>query len=342
MRSALAADAAEGRLASAPIAEWPSENVRRRVAAIPGWVILAAVCAAAVVWFLYWGINTHVFQNDEDQYVYLSRWLSEDFPQSLWNFDLYGRGLQRLEVWLLAVPAALFDAPWSLIGGRLLNTIAFVSTAIPVYLLGRGLGLRPRWAALPAAVSVVVPWAVVTTAFLTENVAYPACMWAVWAIWRTAAAPSPWRDATALVLLLVAGLARTGLLLLAPVLPAALLVTGLRLGTGGILARLRTVLRSHALVWGAVAPRPARPRRGRLRDRRRPGAHPATRRQLFDERRLRAARPAVEAGPALLAGGRGNRVPSGGGRPSMAGDHDRARARAGPVRVRRYGRIGRR
>ena len=48
----------------------------------------------------------------------------------------------------------------------------------------RGLGLRPQWAALPAAVSVVVPWAVVTTAFLTENVAYPACMWAVWAIWR--------------------------------------------------------------------------------------------------------------------------------------------------------------
>jgi hypothetical protein len=253
MRSALAADAAEGRLASAPIAEWPSENVRRRMAAIPGWVILTAVCAAAVVWFLYWGINTHVFQNDEDQYVYLSRWLQTDFPQSLWNFDLYGRGLQRLEVWLLAIPAALFDAPWSLIGGRLLNTIAFVSTAVPVYWLGRGLGLRPRWAALPAAVSVLIPWAVVTTAFLTENLAYPACMWVVWAIWRTAAAPSAWRDAVALIMLLVAGLSRTGLLLLAPVLPAVLLVTGLRVGTGGILARLRTVLRSHALVWGAVA-----------------------------------------------------------------------------------------
>ncbi len=39
MRSALAADAAEGRLANAPMAEWSPENVRRRVAAIPGWVI---------------------------------------------------------------------------------------------------------------------------------------------------------------------------------------------------------------------------------------------------------------------------------------------------------------
>ncbi len=171
----------------------------------------------------------------------------------MWNFESYGRGLQRLEVWLLALPAAVFDAPWSLIGGRLLNTIAFVSTAIPVYRLGRGLGLRPQWAALPAALSVAVPWAVVTTAFLTENVAYPACMWVVWAIWRTAAAPSPGRDAVALVLLIVAGLARTGLLVLAPVLPVALLVTGLRLGSGRILARLQTVFRSHALVWGAAA-----------------------------------------------------------------------------------------
>jgi hypothetical protein len=253
MRSALAADAAAGQLARAPIAEWPSERLRLRAGAIPGWAIVAAAGAVAVVWFLYWGINTHVFQNDEDQYVYLSRWLTETFPQSLWNFDVYGRGLQRLEVWLLALPAALFDSPWSLIGGRFLNTLAFVSTAIPVYLLGRGMGLRSQWAALPAVVSVMVPWAVVTTGFLTENVAYPACLWAVWAIWRAAAAPSRWRDAIALALLLVAGAARSGLLLLAPVLPVVLLATGLRCGHGRLPARLLAVLRAHIVVWVAVA-----------------------------------------------------------------------------------------
>ncbi len=253
IRSALTADEAVGIARERePPAPWPSERLRRRVAAIPGWAILAAVGASAVLWFFYWGVNTHVFQNDEDQYLYLSRWLQNDFPASLWSFALYGRGLQRLEVWLLAIPSALFDSPWSLLGGRLLNTVAFVSTAIPVYLLARGMRLASQWAALPAAVSVLVPWAVVTTSLLTENVAYPACLWAVWAIWRTAEEPSPWRDLLALILLVVAGGARTALLLLAPVLPLSALIVGMRCGVGGPLARLQALLRSHVVLWVAV------------------------------------------------------------------------------------------
>ena len=129
MRSALAADAAEGRLANAPIGGMAPRERAPPGGGDPRLGDLTALGAVAVLWFLYWGINTHAFQNGEDQYVYLSRWLNEGFPQSLWNFESYGRGLQRLEVWLLALPAAVFDAPWSLIGGRLLNTVAFVSTA---------------------------------------------------------------------------------------------------------------------------------------------------------------------------------------------------------------------
>lgn len=151
---------------------------------MPGWALVAAAIGLAVVWFCYWGFSTHVFQNDEDQYVYLSRWFKENLPGSLWDFDTYQRGLQRLEIWLLALPQWVADSPWSLVGGRALNTVAFVSTAIPVYLLARGQDLSPRWAALPAGLSVVVPWAVVTTSFLTENVAYPASMWVVWSIWQ--------------------------------------------------------------------------------------------------------------------------------------------------------------
>jgi hypothetical protein len=247
------ADVADVERPRAPLSAWPSERLRRRVEAIPGWAILAAVGTVAVAWFFYWAFNTHSFQNDEDQYVYLSRWLQNDFPASLWNFDMYARGLQRLEVWLLAIPSALFDAPWSLHGGRFLNTVAFVSTCVPVYLLGRGMGLRSQWAALPAAVSVLVPWAVVTTSFLTENVAYPACLWAVWGIWRAAVAPAPWRDLVALVLVVVAGASRSALLVLAPVLPLAVLLIGMRCGVGGPLSRLRALLRDHVVLWIAVA-----------------------------------------------------------------------------------------
>jgi hypothetical protein len=227
MRAAFADDAA---LLARPAEPWPSERLRERLARIPGWAIVAAAGAVAFVWFVYWGWNTHVFQSDENQYVSLSRWLWTDFPASLVNFDVYGRGLQRLEVWLLAIPAGLLDSPWSLAGGRVLNTIAFVSTAIPVYRLGRELQLRPHWAALPAVISIVVPWAVVTTGFLTENVAYPASMWAIWAIWRASVEPGWHRDLLALVLLVVAGAARSGMLLLVPVLPIVAAGTTWRCG----------------------------------------------------------------------------------------------------------------
>src|SRR5262249_1574833 len=110
IRSALPGDVP----AYAPAAAWPSERVRRRAASIPGWAIVAAGVAVIALWLIFWAINTHSFQNDEDQYLYLSRWVPLHLPQSLWAFVEYGRGLQRLEVWLLAVPGVLFDAPWSL------------------------------------------------------------------------------------------------------------------------------------------------------------------------------------------------------------------------------------
>jgi hypothetical protein len=246
-------DEAPSRPAPAPAAPWPSERTRRRIDAVPGWAIVAVVALFAALYFVYWGVNTHTFQNDEDQYVYLSRWMQQHFPSALWNFDVMQRGLQRLEVWLLAVPVAFMDSPNSLVAGRVLNVLVFVSTAIPVYLLGRRMGLSSRWAALPASLSIVVPWAVVTTAFLTENIAYPACTWVVWAIVRAASDASPGRDAVALVLIVVAGMSRTGLLLLAPLLPIVVLAQDLRYTPGPLAQRLRSTVRAHWVLWGAVA-----------------------------------------------------------------------------------------
>ncbi|MDA0164763.1 hypothetical protein OM076_31130 [Solirubrobacter ginsenosidimutans] len=247
IRTALATDAGLAEDRPAPMGPIPSERVRRWYAAVPVWGRIAVALAVVTAWLFYWGLNTHVFQNDEDQYVYLSRWLWTDFPRSLWNFDVYGRGLQRLEVWMLALPAVLTDSPWSLALGRLLNAAAFVSTAIPVYLIGRILGLRPRWAALPALLSAVVPWAVVTTALLTENLAYPAFVWVLYTTVRTTLRPSPGNDVLALVAILVAGLSRSALLALAPMLPLTVLATSWRCGS------IRTVLRDHVVLWGTIA-----------------------------------------------------------------------------------------
>lgn len=256
LRSAVAADrldeAPSGRHPASPRAEWPSPRTRALVERVPGWGIVAAGVVLLFAYLLFWGVNTHSFQNDEDQYLYLARYTNDHLPGVLWSFDVYQRGLQRLEIFLLAIPSALLPSPASIVAGRALNTAAFVSTALPAYLLGRGMGLSPRWAALPSVLSIAVPWAVVTTALLTENVAYPAAIWALWAIWRTAVDPSPGRDALALVLLGVCGLARTGLLLLVPLLPAVVLIADLRRADGGVVDRLRATLRAHWLLWTAV------------------------------------------------------------------------------------------
>ena len=255
MRSAFFADevaVAEGAAAGPRIDPFPSERLRARFEAIPGWVLLAVAATIAFAWLAWWGLHTHSFQADEDQYVYLSRWFPQHLPESIWNFDVYQRGLQRSEIWLLAIPALVVDSPWSLATAHVLNALAFVSTAIPVYLLARGMGLSPRWAALPAVLGVVVPWAVVATSFLAENLAFPACLWATWAIWRTTAAGSARRDLLALVLLLVCGLCRTSMLLLAPTLPVAVALTDLRFGEGIAAERVRASLRTHVVLWTAV------------------------------------------------------------------------------------------
>ena len=247
IRAALVSD---GERERAPVLAWPAWVARARE--LPGWALAGGAGAIAVLWLFYWSVNTHVFQNDEDQYVYLSRWLLHNLPGGLWDFNTYGRGLQRLEVFLLALPTAVVHNPWSLGIGRLLNVAAFVSTAIPVYLLGRGMGLSSRWAVLPALLSGVVPWAVVTTAFLTENLAYPAFAWIVYGIWRATVRPGTGNDVLAIALIFIGGLSRSALIALAPVLPATIVLSGLRCGTGGIGARIRVVLRAHVLLWAGI------------------------------------------------------------------------------------------
>ena len=218
---------------------------RLRDVPAPVWVGLIVLVAA--VWFWIWASRVGTFQNDEDEYVYLARWVGNNLPESLWNFDLMSRGLQRLEVWILAVPLALVKAPEAFQLARAVNVAVFVSAAFPAYLLTRGLGARPRWAVLAAFVAIVGPWAVYTTSFLTEPVAFGIWVWVLWATWRAALVPG-WRtDALALVLVGLAALTRSGFVILAPLVPAVVIAQRARFG------HLREVLRFNPLVSAAVA-----------------------------------------------------------------------------------------
>lgn len=256
----------------APAPPLPFRRVRRGVADGAAWSVArvrriplrwvgAGALAAVILYLAYWALKVRGFQNDENEYVYLARWTQGHFPQALWDFTIITRGLQRLEIWLLAVPMSLFPSPLAFDVARVLNVLAFVSAAGPGYLFARGLGLGRGWRIVAGVLFVVLPWAVVATTLLTEPLAYPAFAWGVWAIWRSAVLRTPTADLLALVLIGVAALARTNLALLAPLFIVTVLWQELRMGDwrdargigGRALAFGRGLVRGHAVLCGAVA-----------------------------------------------------------------------------------------
>jgi hypothetical protein len=138
------------------------------------------------------------------------------------------------------IQGALHDA-------HLVNAWVMSSACIPAFLLARRVtGSRPVAYAVALA-SVCVPWVVLSSFLLTEVAGYPAFLWAMLALQRAVAAPSRRNDAVLLGALVVAVLARTQLLVLAAVAPAAILAC--ELGRGDP----RAALRSHRVLSVAYA-----------------------------------------------------------------------------------------
>jgi hypothetical protein len=122
----------------------------------------------------------------------------------------------------LSSPSAFHAAHW-------LNGILFASASVPAYLLGRELELTPRWSLLCAALCVAIPWNVEAAFVMTESAAYPIFLWTLLAFARAIVEPSPRRDSIAITAVVLAILTRTQFLVLALVLPlAVLLVEGRR------------------------------------------------------------------------------------------------------------------
>jgi hypothetical protein len=162
-----------------------------------------------------------------------------------------------LAPWFAAasVPAAFHRA-------HLANPWLMASAIFPTYLLGREVVSR-RLAFAAAVLSALVPWMVLTGFLLTEVASYPAFLWAMLAMQRSISRPSSRRDLIAVAAIAVAVLARTQFLLLAAVLPLAIVAleiaettTPLRstvpLGTR-LLDGLRRAFREHRLLAAIYA-----------------------------------------------------------------------------------------
>jgi hypothetical protein len=101
---------------------------------------------------------------------------------------------------------------------HVLNAFVITSAAIPAYLLALRVTGNVWASALAAALTGVVPWMVLSSFLLTENVAYPAFVWALLAFHLAITSPSRRHDALAALAVVVAAAARTQLIVLALVL----------------------------------------------------------------------------------------------------------------------------
>jgi hypothetical protein len=129
--------------------------------------------------------------------------------------------------------------PHSLREAHLLNAFLACSACIPAFLLTRRAGGRSLAAWFVAVATLLVPWLVLSSFLLTEVVAYPAFLWAVYAMLASVDRPTPRNDVLALCGIALAVLARTQFVFLLVVLPVTLLVL-----------ERRSAVRSHrVLVW---------------------------------------------------------------------------------------------
>jgi len=154
---------------------------------------------------------------------------------------------------LLAPLVGLFPMPAAFVAAHALNALLMASAAVPTYLLARTIGVSPRWALLGGTLAIAVPWVTFSYFLTTESLAYPVLVWAVLAIHAAVVRGGMRADAVALAAIAVAVLTRTQFVVLAGVLPVAVLLQAiLERPSPRLREVVRGVLTQHGLLFGAV------------------------------------------------------------------------------------------
>lgn len=162
----------------------------------------------------------------------------------------------QVENWSQLYPLVIAPAfarghvPHDLWVAHLTNAWLMSSACVPAYLLARRV-TRRRWVGfVVAALSVSIPWILYATMLMTEVAAYPVFLWAAYAFQRAIDAPSPRNDLLALAVAPIAYFARTPLLIVAIILPVAVVVFELGRSRRPVRGHLAAAVRAH---WVLVA-----------------------------------------------------------------------------------------
>ena len=164
---------------------------------VPAPLALAAF-AAFVAGFRAWGALAV-----QTPWIFIDELLHWELAESLARGDGFTVRGEHVDVGylyplLLAAPAALFDGfDRAYDAARLLNVALASLAAVPMYLWARRL-LEPWPAAVAAALGLLVPSLALTGTLMTENLFFPAFLFAAWAIALAVEAPTAPRQLFAL------------------------------------------------------------------------------------------------------------------------------------------------
>lgn len=135
------------------------------------------------------------------------------------------------------------------------NAVLLSLSVFPVYAIARFVLARGRAVGV-AAVSLVAPLMLYSGFEMSESLAYPLCLVAIWTMLRTVRRPTVWNDAILIVAIAFASAARLQLVVLLPAaLTAVVLVALLRPPPPGERSHARSVLGAalqHRLLFGVV------------------------------------------------------------------------------------------
>ena len=222
-----------------------------RYAPVGGVVLVFAAVSAWLAFGFAGRIRDWAVMTDEMLYEKLAASIATTHsPLPEVHHELVGV-VNQLYPLLLAPFFGSMSVPDAFHAAHLLNVPLMVSAAVPTYLLARELVDR-REALAVALLSVLVPWMVLVGFLMTEVVAYPAFLWAMLALQRAVRGGSSRRDLIALAGIALAVLARIQFLILALVLPLAILAheLGYALATSRRGERRRALRNAAALALG--------------------------------------------------------------------------------------------
>ena len=213
------------------------------------------LCSAVVlsVWFA-GRIRDWAVMTDELQYVKVALSVAETYSPVPAIHGTTVSAANVLYPLLLAPVFGPLSSEDAFRAAHVMNAIVLTSAAVPAYLLAREVvGRVPAYAV--AVLTVLTPWAVLTGFLMSESAAYPAFLWALFAMQRTTVEPSMRHDLLAAVGLAVGVAARTQFAALALVLPLAIVAHELGRADGAVRARLGDGVRSsisrHRALWAA-------------------------------------------------------------------------------------------